>query len=276
MLGRLAVLYSVISLSTGCAEVFLQTDGYPAALEKGCRTELECDKLVIEAKRRVATCQDNTVGFIRCDNAHADLEAALAIQARYVTARNRFAAEQEEKAKASDAEADKWEATVRAEKKAAAEKKLAREKAKAEHDQAVAVVAKLKPLADKCAATTDARALRATHEEQLKTSAVFLQQSCTAKHGVVMMKYECTDANGFKRTCTKPVTGGVTGYQCPKGTDPDVVKAGHYALGFTTTFPFPDDEKIEVTDETCGKVEAIMKKAAAGPGKDDFGSEESK
>ena len=61
---------------SGCAAAFLQTDDFPAKLDRGCPDQASCRRLVDEASARVARCQDNTVGYVRCADARADLEIA--------------------------------------------------------------------------------------------------------------------------------------------------------------------------------------------------------
>lgn len=63
-------------ISAGCAAAFGQTDGFPRKLEVGCGDEPSCQQLVTEANARVSRCQPNTVGYIRCDDARADLQIA--------------------------------------------------------------------------------------------------------------------------------------------------------------------------------------------------------
>lgn len=60
----------------GCASAFGQTDAFPEKLKGGCKSEVECRRLVTEAKARVTKCQPNTIGYIRCGDAQADLEIA--------------------------------------------------------------------------------------------------------------------------------------------------------------------------------------------------------
>lgn len=60
----------------GCASVFLQTDDFPDKLKQGCTSLQACERLETEAKSRVARCKDNTIGYIRCSDASADLTVA--------------------------------------------------------------------------------------------------------------------------------------------------------------------------------------------------------
>jgi hypothetical protein len=80
--GTIAVL-----LLFGCASVFLQTDDFPKKLEGGCSSEEECHQLVREARARVERCQPNTIGAIKCSDAHADLEIAEGLLAEKVRRR---------------------------------------------------------------------------------------------------------------------------------------------------------------------------------------------
>jgi hypothetical protein len=60
----------------GCASVFLQTDDFPDKLKLGCASLESCEALESEAAARVARCKENTIGYIRCDDANADLGVA--------------------------------------------------------------------------------------------------------------------------------------------------------------------------------------------------------
>lgn len=59
-----------------CAAAFGQTDDFPEKLKRGCETEEQCNRLVVEAQARRAKCQPNTIGYIRCGDADADLQIA--------------------------------------------------------------------------------------------------------------------------------------------------------------------------------------------------------
>jgi hypothetical protein len=57
----------------GCKAAFGQTDGFSQKAAQGCTTEPQCQDFVLEAQARVDTCRENTMGYIRCDDARADL-----------------------------------------------------------------------------------------------------------------------------------------------------------------------------------------------------------
>lgn len=257
------ILAVCLSVMPGCAAMFLQTDSYPERLRAGCHGEAACEELVAQARRRVATCEPNTIGYIRCADAKADLEAAEQLKARDERARERLAADAaQRKAEEDRKAAEQREAAARA-KAADAAKRAAKEKAVRERDAAVALAAKARPIAGRCAATALPRAVRRRHEELVESSGAYLRDHCTPKHALVAMKVECKDANGFTRSCTKQVAGDVIGYECSKGTDPEIVKAGHYALGFTQAYPFPEDERIEVSDGDCERARMLIDRADA-------------
>lgn len=54
----------------------MQTDDFPDKLKKGCNSLDSCERLETEAKARVERCQENTIGYIRCSDARADLTVA--------------------------------------------------------------------------------------------------------------------------------------------------------------------------------------------------------
>src|SRR5690348_10962519 len=84
VMGRsiVTVLVGCMSL-LGCASVFLQTDDFPDKLKQGCDSLESCEQLETEAKARVARCQDNTIGYIRCSDANADLTVASSYANRW-------------------------------------------------------------------------------------------------------------------------------------------------------------------------------------------------
>lgn len=101
VVGHGTALFCLAGL-TGCAAAFLQTDDFPAKLQAGCSSEEHCHRLVAEAKGRTARCQANTIGYIRCSDAQADLEIARALLEEKVRQREEIekrkaAAEQEER-----------------------------------------------------------------------------------------------------------------------------------------------------------------------------------
>lgn len=60
--------------------VFGQTDDYPEKLRRGCGSVAQCRVLEVEAQGRVDRCKENTVGYIRCDDARADLRVARSLR----------------------------------------------------------------------------------------------------------------------------------------------------------------------------------------------------
>ena len=56
-----------------------QTDDFPEKLKAGCKTPEACRSLEAEARARTRECKDNTIGYLRCSDANADLERATAL-----------------------------------------------------------------------------------------------------------------------------------------------------------------------------------------------------
>ncbi len=72
----------VAALVMSCSTIFLQEDGFRSKLAQGCHTEEACRALVDEASKRVDHCQSNTIGYVRCEDANADLGSATAMLAK--------------------------------------------------------------------------------------------------------------------------------------------------------------------------------------------------
>ena len=79
-----------------CAAAFGQTDNFPDKLKLGCDTEVQCKRLVTEAEARKAKCQPNTIGYLRCADAEADLQIATGYLNEKVTLREQGAREKED------------------------------------------------------------------------------------------------------------------------------------------------------------------------------------
>jgi hypothetical protein len=76
----------VCSLAIACSPaLYGQTDDFPEKLQRGCRNLDNCGRLVAEAEGRVAKCEENTIGRIRCSDARSDLIMArrLLTEQRY-------------------------------------------------------------------------------------------------------------------------------------------------------------------------------------------------
>jgi hypothetical protein len=75
---------AVAFVTFGCGRgVFLQNDGFSERLPGECSERWECTALLEEARRREATCEPNTVGRVRCDEARADLNAVERMKQRF-------------------------------------------------------------------------------------------------------------------------------------------------------------------------------------------------
>lgn len=89
-------LLILAAAAAGCATMALQTDDFPERLGKGCLDVAKCELLVADAQARVARCQPNTIGYIRCSDARADLQVASTLldqRRREVETRERVARE---------------------------------------------------------------------------------------------------------------------------------------------------------------------------------------
>lgn len=61
---------------TGCAAVFMQTDGFGPKLDAGCSSEQQCQALVDEARQRNMTCKPNQMGSLKCSDTRRDMDRA--------------------------------------------------------------------------------------------------------------------------------------------------------------------------------------------------------
>jgi hypothetical protein len=146
MLRRGLVLVGCLWLA-GCAAVFLQTDGFPDKIKKGCGSVEDCEQLMAEAIDRQGRCKDNTMGYIRCEDAHADqrlvqrlLDKQLALRhAAEQKERQLRQDEKDEEERVAQARADAEREAQQKEERAAQEKRLADEaQARQEREQAKA------------------------------------------------------------------------------------------------------------------------------------------
>lgn len=69
----MAAVFACACFSCG-PSLFMQEDGFREKLTRPCSTVEACDELEAEASRRVQGCKENTVGYVRCADARADLE----------------------------------------------------------------------------------------------------------------------------------------------------------------------------------------------------------
>lgn len=107
----LVVCVLLAAAAAGCGRgVFLQDDGFSQSLPPECGTRWECVTLLEKARRREVTCEENTVGKVRCDEARADLNAVERMKERFddreterlelAAERQRLSTEQEEEERA--------------------------------------------------------------------------------------------------------------------------------------------------------------------------------
>lgn len=135
------------------------------------------------------------------------------------------------------------------------------ERQEREREYLTGVLARASKVAETCDATEDARAARRRHEAILRQApGAIVRKQCTPRMEMRTVKTECTDANGFTRSCTKTVpTNEVAGYTCPKSMDAEVVRLGLYQLDLLDAYPFPEDRTIGVRDEDCEAAHARVR-----------------
>ncbi len=80
LLSLLVAVFAAVGCGRG---VFLQDDGFSDRLPNECTERWECSALLEEARRREATCETNTIGRVRCDEARADLSAVERMKQRF-------------------------------------------------------------------------------------------------------------------------------------------------------------------------------------------------
>jgi hypothetical protein len=81
--SKLGFVLAIASVcASGCATLAMQDDGFRDELARGCRTEQQCQALAERAAERRRSCKDNTIGYVRCDDAAADLRQANALRHR--------------------------------------------------------------------------------------------------------------------------------------------------------------------------------------------------
>jgi len=121
MRAYLSALLAILTIA-GCKTIFFQDDGFTKELERGCSSASKCDALVAKAERRIDTCKPNTVGFVPCKDARADLKQAKAMREAFLEHEaEREAAQAAEKAAAQQAEVDAARAEQAAQEEEAAE-----------------------------------------------------------------------------------------------------------------------------------------------------------
>jgi hypothetical protein len=75
-----------VALALGCAGLGYQDDGFRDRLRGGCDSVEQCERLAADAEIRAGRCRPNTIGYLRCDDAKADM-----INARVLVQRQRDA-----------------------------------------------------------------------------------------------------------------------------------------------------------------------------------------
>jgi hypothetical protein len=122
---RAARLLLLVLALPACATLALQEDGFHDKIPQGCASDEACQELQVEAEARVTKCKDNTVGYVRCDDARADLLVVRRKNEQWQTKRR--AAQQRE----AEAEAQRKQEEREAEAARRREEKEKQEQAKA-------------------------------------------------------------------------------------------------------------------------------------------------
>lgn len=239
------VFAGLIGSITACSNVLLQNDGFSEKLKAGCPDEPSCRRLQLEAEQRVSRCKDNTIGYVKCDEARADKLMADSLL------ENVEKAQRDAEEAGRKAELERERQLAREERDAQARKIDARRREQ-ERKRLTADVERVRSIVTECEASVEARAARKRRAELLRgeAPAASVRKRCTPRTGVHSVAAECTDQNGFVRPCTKNVAGGIVGYDCPKNMDAELVHLGLYQLELIE-YPFPEDNGIRVTDEAC-------------------------
>jgi hypothetical protein len=247
LLPRLAATLTILGVS-GCFSSIQPNTEFPRKLD-ACQNLIECQVLQQQAQRDVAACNKTTTIYmlapgpthLSCEDAGKNLDAA-----------------ESKVAKLRAVEADRQQARLEAERAAAdAEREQMKRQAQLQIDaqkreQLARELATAQGTVSGCEASKDARALRKRHVEILNQDpGALVQKSCVPQRQAITVQAQCTDTNGFVRTCAKQVPGETVSYLCPKSVDPDVAKAGLYRLGLTEGYPFPEDLAIHVRDADC-------------------------
>ena len=109
-----------------------------------------------------------------------------------------------------------------------------------------------------CEKTADARAARARHLSIIQSAPDdTVKKKCTPRKEMISQTGQCTDANGFVRTCTKQVPGEVVGYTCPKSIDDETRQLGLFRLQLIE-YPYPQDFAIRLRDDQCDEAKARL------------------
>ena len=247
----LIAIILVVLFGAGCYTSIRENTEFPTRL-KACRSISECQVLEMQARRDVGECTEKITIYmlaegpkrISCNDARENLQKAEDKVARLNAARLEEQRVQQERRDEERAEQERQTALENEQER----KRLEQQQRQASLDRFVSLVAA-------CESAKDARAALKKHAEIMQNDpAAFVQKRCTPKREAIPVQGQCTDTNGFVRTCTKQVAGDLIGYTCPKSVDPDVVKLGLYRLNLIDD-PFPEDRQIGLLDTQCSAVE---------------------
>jgi hypothetical protein len=255
--NRLAGICVLLAAAlTGCYSSVAPNTDFPPRL-RACTSLIECQVVEQQARRDVAECAKQQTIYVlaqgpthlSCDDASRNLKDA-----------------EEKVAKLRETQVEQQQADLQARQEESIQRRADALRAQRESQVAAdrnrleAQASFTQQTVDRCEATRDARARRRQHAEILQQSpSDTVQKKCTPQRAMQPVQAQCTDSNGFVRSCTKQVPGDVVGYACPKSVDPDVAKLGAYQLGLGGgVYPFPDDLSIGVQDQQCDTAAARL------------------
>jgi hypothetical protein len=231
-----------IATFCSCKTIYGQTDGFPDKLKAGCKTEASCKALVVEAEARTQKCRNNTMGYIQCDDAGADLHVAQSYLEPYKDA-------EKKREDAAKAEAERQDAQRRVRDNEEYHERLkeqreetarleALKKKRVTAQETIKKAERSKEKAKLCDASQDARKARKRHQEITPTAPFEVKKNC--------------------KIGPKP---GPEGVVCPAGFDPEVRAIGMWKLGIDYKDPFYEDQLIGVGDDQCADIAATLEKA---------------
>jgi hypothetical protein len=247
---RTVAMVASILISAGCYSSVEPNTEFPKRLT-ACSSPIECETLDRQAQRDVADCATTVTIYmlvdgpkkLACDEARRNVRDA---EEKVAKLQARQGARREAELQAGEENAIQERADLlRAQRQ---------EQAMAVQGQLATQMEAAQSVRTMCDATNDARAIRRKHADILRQQepGAIVQKKCIPQREMQAVQSQCTDVNGFVRTCTKQVPGDVVNYFCPRTIDAVVAKLGIFQLGLGDgVFPFPEDEQIGVSDGDC-------------------------
>ncbi|RYZ16770.1 MAG: hypothetical protein EOO70_03675 [Myxococcaceae bacterium] len=177
--------------SSGCATVFLQEDGFRQRADRECLDEDSCERLLVEAQRREASCETNTIGKVRCQEAQHDVRSLQSTVSRHQRARaqrerdalaERQRQEQEGRSERESARRAEREATARRIDEAVKESQQQAEAARqTEQARAALVLAWQQQEARTCASRWTSEACASPPEQAQASEVEACRSSCATQ-----------------------------------------------------------------------------------------------